>query len=1023
MLGLSFLLLVACSVWAAQPRANTRARPAPEGTIIGFSTLGSWQVIASDGVQAGMQRGSGADTLRLSYDFAGHGGYALLHRALPLNFPENFELTLQVRGSGAANDLQIKFVDASGKNVWWYPQRDFRPGTEWQTLRLKPRHIQFAWGPAPDHQLRQTASFEIGFAAGSGGGSGSIEIGALRLRALPPVPTSWPEPVLSAPAADIAQIDLGAAREFGGLTLQWDAQQRPSDYRLLFSDDGVNWTLQHTVTAARGSEDALPLPDAETRYVRVQSIRGPAIKLSGVHIEPLSFGASTNAYLTALAQRQPRGALPRGFLPEQSYWTLVGTPVGGSTALLSEDGQFEPLLGGPSLEPVLSVDGTLIDWSSVQNQASLEAEELPLPAVHWSGNGFRFDIDVYATGGTRPNYTVRYRYRNASSRSQRVVIAPLLRPFQVNPPAQFLNTTGGFAALRSLNWDGQTLRVNERWSLNPLQPPTSYRAARLATAFAPRDLLALTESGPALLEDEQGLASAALLYERTVPPGASVWLAFDIQRTANNSAARTPRRFDSTAAMLRALDAEYATVRQRWQRSLQGVSIDGPSPVQQLAHTLRTAHAHILMSRRGQALEPGTRSYRRSWIRDGAMMSAALLRLGDMTTAREYLDWYLPYVQNDGKVPCCVDRRGADPVVENDSSGELLFLAAELYRYTQDRAALRAQWPRLQQVVGYLEKLRQSERSAANLLPERRALYGLLPASISHEGYSAEPMHSYWDDFWALQGYEDAVRIAQWLDESALAQQWRANADQFRADLLASIRAGMQQHGIHYLPGAAELGDFDPTSSTLALWPVGLERELHEELLPTFERYWQESEQRRLGQRDWDAYTPYEWRNVNALLRLGYPERARTMVGFFMGDRRPAEWNQWAEVVGRDARQSRFIGDMPHGWVASDFIRSALDLFAYERGPDQALVLAAGVDPGWLAGKGVSLHGLHTPYGVLSYTLRHAGGDTLLQIEPGLAAPPGGLVLSLDGKEYALPAGATRISVDRGGTLKSASAP
>ena len=75
------------------------------------------------------------------------------------------------------------------------------------------------------------------------------------------------------------------------------------------------------------------------------------------------------------------------------------------------------------------------------------------------------------------------------------------------------------------------------------------------------------------------------------------------------------------------------------------------------------------------------------------------------------------------------------------------------------------------------------------------------------------------------------------------------------------------------------------------------------------------------------------------------------LLDFFLAGRRPAAWNQWAEVVGRDPRELRFIGDMPHGWVASDFIRSFLDLFAYERPRDRALVLAAGIPVEWLAGE------------------------------------------------------------------------
>ena len=83
-----------------------------------------------------------------------------------------------------------------------------------------------------------------------------------------------------------------------------------------------------------------------------------------------------------------------------------------------------------------------------------------------------------------------------------------------------------------------------------------------------------------------------------------------------------------------------------------------------------------------------------------------------------------------------------------------------------------------------------------------------------------------------------------------------------------------------------------------------------------------------------------------------------------------AGWNQWAEVVVRDAREPRFLGDMPHGWVASDQIRSVLDLFAYEDEGESSLVLAAGVPMAWLRGKGLSIRDLRTPWGRLSWSAR-----------------------------------------------------
>jgi hypothetical protein len=98
--------------------------------------------------------------------------------------------------------------------------------------------------------------------------------------------------------------------------------------------------------------------------------------------------------------------------------------------------------------------------------------------------------------------------------------------------------------------------------------------------------------------------------------------------------------------------------------------------------------------------------------------------------------------------------------------------------------------------------------------------------------------------------------------------------------------------------------------------------------------------------------------------------------------------------VGRDERQPRFVGDMPHAWVESDYIDSVLDLFAYERESDRALVLAAGIPPAWLRDRGVAIEHLRTPYGLLSYSLRKQGARTLLHIAAGMQPPPGGFILT-----------------------------
>jgi hypothetical protein len=342
-----------------------------------------------------------------------------------------------------------------------------------------------------------------------------------------------------------------------------------------------------------------------------------------------------------------------------------------------------------------------------------------------------------------------------------------------------------------------------------------------------------------------------------------------------------------------------------------------------------------------------------------------------------------------------VDRRGADPVPENDSHGELLFLAGEYWRYTGDRRTIEEVWPHLSRAAAYLDSLRAQRRTAEYAAPAKQIFFGLLPESISHEGYSAHPVHSYWDDFWAVKGLSDAAELARALDHDAEARRFAASSKELRADLHESIRRVIASRGIDFVPGSADLADLDATSTTIALSPGEEQSRLPpRELARTFEKYWESFRARRSGADRQEAYTPYEWRTVGALVRLGSRERANELMDFLFADRRPAAWNEWAEVVWRDPRAAKFIGDMPHGWVGSDFIRALLDLFAFDRPADGALVLGAGVPGEWLrTGHGVAVRGLRTRWGKLDLAMREGSEGLRVSISGDLRIPPGGFAV------------------------------
>jgi hypothetical protein len=257
-----------------------------------------------------------------------------------------------------------------------------------------------------------------------------------------------------------------------------------------------------------------------------------------------------------------------------------------------------------------------------------------------------------------------------------------------------------------------------------------------------------------------------------------------------------------------------------------------------------------------------------------------------------------------------------------------------------------------------------------NQTPERAHLFGLMPPSISHEGYSDKAAYSFWDDFWALRGYKDGVLIAAAMRQPETALKWTTWRDEFQRELAAAITATAQRFKMTTLAGAADRGDVDPSSSTMALTPAEAQDIIPPALLTgTFERYWTDAKARADGTKPWKDYTPYELRNVSALLRLGQPERAHAMLDFFFKDQRPAGWNQWAEVVLPGYRQVQFLGDMPHAWISSDYIRAALDLFAYDTEAPAGLVIGAGFKPAWLAAGDIAVRGLSTAFGPLDYRL------------------------------------------------------
>ncbi|HRQ54368.1 MAG TPA: hypothetical protein PL018_08940, partial [Ignavibacteriaceae bacterium] len=322
---------------------------------------------------------------------------------------------------------------------------------------------------------------------------------------------------------------------------------------------------------------------------------------------------------------------------------------------------------------------------------------------------------------------------------------------------------------------------------------------------------------------------------------------------------------------------------------------------------------------------------------------------------------------------------------------------------------LRSKNENVKKAVEYIESLiaQRSTDHFKNGNDSVRAYYGLVPESISHEGYSAKPMHSFWDNFFTLKGLKDATDIQQILGEKKLYEKIKKLRDTFKENLYNSLNLAMRVRNINYIPGCVELGDFDATSTTIALTPCNEFVNLPKpQVYNTFNKYYEFFKNRRDGKIDsspqsgartsWVNYTPYENRLIGSFIQLDQPERAHELINFFLNDQRPNGWNHWAEVVWKDYRTPKFIGDMPHTWVGSDFINAIRSMFVYESAPggeyDESLVLASALYQEWIdSPNGMSIEHLPTYYGEVSYSIKKENNNYIFSIYGDVNLPRNGM--------------------------------
>lgn len=987
--------------------------------IMGFDDIGRWKSFSSGGPEILLSKDKGPDgnAIRLDFDFKDLGGFLVARIGLPVEVPESYDIRFLMKGEAPSNIFEFKLIDSSNRNVWRYRDEDFLFPPHWREMVISGRDISFAWGPMGGGTPRDIKALEFVIASGSGGkGSAWVAdliivdrayLGHPAISASSFLPGHAPSMIMNNSedtgwrsndeGSQWLLMDFLEERELGGIVIHWEKGLEARVFTVALSSDGETWSKVFYSNRGTDRKTYIRLADTRSRLIRMElkeRVSEIGFGIIGIEVKPYDYSRSVEQFFQNVALDQKPGLYPRYLLGMQSYWTVAGRGREKGPSLINEEGLIEPCGCPFSIMPFLFTGGKLLTWADVVLEQELEDGYLPIPTVRWKAESIELEIAPYACGEGGSETEISYLVKNMTSENLSVVLFLSFLPFHVTPPWQKWRSYGGATEIREISSQGCIVLINGKASIKTITPHNGFGAATFAEGGTARYIKAGMAPDQNRAAEESGCASGSLRFELDL--GAEETREVLLSTAVFPPGPETKRLTSEADRSMSFFENRHQEESDLWRELLGRTTFIVPSGGKDLIKVLKTCASHILINSRGPALCPGPRRYSRAWIRDGVVMGIALIKMGVPGPLKDFLSWYGSFQAEDGRIPDCADDGGSEWLQEFDAYGQFIHGIAEYFRFTGDSEFVLSMWPKAQKAVKYMEQLIAMRATDEFASGKKAAFYGILPESISHEGYMANPVHSYWDDFWALRGLQDSSILAHAIEKHGEGKRIGYLAETFLRNLKASIERTIADHGIEYLPGSVELGDFDPAASSIGITLLpGCELLPPQATQRTFEIYLEGLKKRSAGLTDWNNYSPYEIRIIGALVMLGMREEAMELAGFMLSDRRIAVWNQWPEISWKNKRAPAFLGDLPHTWISAEYVNAVRCMFAYERITDDSLVLAEGLPFEWLdEGAEIGIRDLPTYFGDLSYSLRKEGADRLrIHLGGGLTPPSGGIII------------------------------
>jgi hypothetical protein len=463
--------------------------------------------------------------------------------------------------------------------------------------------------------------------------------------------------------------------------------------------------------------------------------------------------------------------------------------------------------------------------------------------------------------------------------------------------------------------------------------------------------------------------------------------------TAGNRSICLPYQLSESAGQSNHLSPQpaRAAAQSRWDTLLQRGAefVTGVRQLDDLYKTsliniflLRTQHAGV--GEGGQDLyvvKPGATVYDAFWYRDGGYIVTALNVAGHPGEAEKSLRLFwqenLPGIfgawgqQSSGAWEA--------PLNEWDGQGQALWALVHHYEVTGDKAWLRKAYGSIRKGARWIKNA-TAQSEIRNEHGDKPIYFGLLPVGYGEaigEGYM------YYHNFWGVMGIQYAIVAADALQEEEDAKWMRKTYEEFRSNLLASVKLAYERVGNgQFIPASP----FDPGlpiwGSMAALFPPRV-LDPHDPMISTtldrMARHSQENEYTFFNRKKMWTYITADWA-MCYLLRNDLPMFYKLFDGYVA---HASPTNAWVEEIYLDSHLG--TGDMPHGWAAAQYVHLHRNCLVFENNDN--LDLCWGVQPDWLSdGTRLLVKRAPTRFGRIDFELRRSGGTIAFDyhLAPGM---------------------------------------